>query len=121
MFTPNSSWEDKDQFLDVIYWSRQVLAIFMGMIWGFIGITGFFGIASFVALNSIAVYLYSVRFNNDTEDIMEFVKEGFMTSFAGFLVIFSFPSMAIDKSILLLDFQTFSIIAMMSSKRAKRF
>ncbi|XP_015790505.1 uncharacterized protein C20orf24 homolog [Tetranychus urticae] len=95
MFTPNSSWEDKDQFLDVIYWSRQVLAIFMGMIWGFIGITGFFGIASFVALNSIAVYLYSVRFNNDTEDIMEFVKEGFMTSFAGFLVTWTMMYSAI--------------------------
>uniref|UniRef100_T1KTP6 Rab5-interacting protein n=1 Tax=Tetranychus urticae TaxID=32264 RepID=T1KTP6_TETUR len=92
----DEQYEKLDQFLDVIYWSRQVLAIFMGMIWGFIGITGFFGIASFVALNSIAVYLYSVRFNNDTEDIMEFVKEGFMTSFAGFLVIFCFPLMAIN-------------------------
>lgn len=63
----------------------------------------------FLALNSAAVYLYSgralpmdchvskfnhlsfiipiaVKFNNDCDDIMEYVKEGLMTSFAGFLV-----------------------------------
>ncbi|XP_074602540.1 GEL complex subunit OPTI [Brevipalpus obovatus] len=86
MFTPNASWEDKDQFLDVIYWGRQVLGILMGFLWGFFGITGFLGISMFLALNSAAVYLYSVKFNNDCDDIMEYVKEGLMTSFAGFLV-----------------------------------
>ncbi|RWS09382.1 hypothetical protein B4U79_14977, partial [Dinothrombium tinctorium] len=87
MLIPNEKWDDKDQFLDVIYWSRQVLAIVMGFVWGFVGITGFLGIALYMALNSAAVYLYSLRFNSDNENMMEYVKEGFMTSFAAFMVI----------------------------------
>ncbi|RWS23159.1 hypothetical protein B4U80_04486 [Leptotrombidium deliense] len=63
MLIPNETWEDKDQFLDVIYWSRQVVAILMGIIWGFV-----------------------VKFNSDNENMMDYVKEGFMTSFAAFMV-----------------------------------
>ncbi|KAL7735427.1 hypothetical protein ACLKA6_019544 [Drosophila palustris] len=31
-----SEWEDKDEFLDVIYWSRQVFGILLGIIWGIV-------------------------------------------------------------------------------------
>ncbi|CAG2112362.1 unnamed protein product, partial [Medioppia subpectinata] len=55
MLTIGSKWEDKDQFLDVIYWGRQLLAIIM------------------------------VNFNAENDDVMTDVKEGFMTSFASFL------------------------------------
>jgi len=48
---------------------------------------GFFGIASFIAVNSFLVFVYSTYFNDETEDEMtEFVKEGFMTAFASFMV-----------------------------------
>ena len=51
------------------------------------GLKGFFGILSFVAVNSLIVFLYSTYFNDETEeDMMEFVKEGFMTAFASFMV-----------------------------------
>ena len=51
------------------------------------GLKGFFGIALFIAVNSLLVFLYSTYFNDETEDeMMEFVKEGFMTAFASFMV-----------------------------------
>ena len=51
------------------------------------GLTGFFGILSFVLVNSLLVFVYSTYFNDDTEEeMMEFVKEGFMTAFASFMV-----------------------------------
>jgi len=86
MLTVGSKWEDKDQILDVIYWGRQLLAIIMGLVWGYLGFTGIFGLTSFVITNSIAVYFYSINFNTDNDDVMQDVKEGFMTSFASFLV-----------------------------------
>ncbi|KAH9397083.1 PREDICTED: uncharacterized protein C20orf24 homolog [Rhagoletis zephyria] len=84
--TPGAKWEDKDEFLDVIYWGRQVLSVLMGIIWGYLGLTGAFGILSFVAANSAAVYIYSLNFNEEQEDAITGVKEGFMTAFASFLV-----------------------------------
>ena len=29
-----SSWPDKEEFLDVIYWFRQVVGVVLGLIWG---------------------------------------------------------------------------------------
>ena len=28
--TANSSWPDKEEFLDVIYWARQILGVILG-------------------------------------------------------------------------------------------
>jgi len=43
---PSAEWpEDSELFLDFIYWSRQLLALVMGIIWGIIPLTGIFGIA----------------------------------------------------------------------------
>lgn len=39
--TANSEWPDKDEFLDVIYWSRQVIGILVGIVWGLIPLKGF--------------------------------------------------------------------------------
>lgn len=33
-------------FLDFIYYSRQIVGLIIGFLWGFFGITGFFGLAS---------------------------------------------------------------------------
>lgn len=49
-----------------------------------------FIILRFAAINSGIVYLYSINFQGVDEEnyggVWELVKEGFMTSFAGFLV-----------------------------------
>ena len=39
--TANSEWPDKDEFLDVIYWSRQIIGIIVGIVWGLIPLKGF--------------------------------------------------------------------------------
>ncbi|CAG5089159.1 Similar to RAB5IF: Respirasome Complex Assembly Factor 1 (Homo sapiens) [Cotesia congregata] len=43
--TANSEWPDKDEFLDVIYWSRQVIGIILGIVWGLIPLKGFVALA----------------------------------------------------------------------------
>uniref|UniRef100_A0A1A9WI38 Rab5-interacting protein n=1 Tax=Glossina brevipalpis TaxID=37001 RepID=A0A1A9WI38_9MUSC len=89
-WTAKSDWPDKEEFLDVIYWSRQIFGILLGIIWGIIPLKGFLGIALFAAISCGVVYLYAINFQNIDEELYggawELVKEGFMTSFAGFLV-----------------------------------
>ena len=89
-FTSNSEWPDKDEFLDVIYWLRQALGIFIGIIWGFIPLKGFVGLVLFALVNVAIIYAYFSAFQKVDEDefggTWELTKEGFMTSFAGFLV-----------------------------------
>merc|ERR1711962_1021781 len=53
-FTAKSSWPDKDEFLDVIYWLRQVLGVVLGLLWGVAAIKGVVGLALFAALNAVA-------------------------------------------------------------------
>ncbi|ROT79294.1 GEL complex subunit OPTI [Penaeus vannamei] len=89
--TSNSEWPDKDEFLDVIYWSRQVLGIMLGMVWGFIPLKGFIGLFLFCLINAALVYFYASSFQGVDEEefggMWELTKEGFVTSFAGFLVM----------------------------------
>lgn len=41
----NAEWPDDESFLDWIYWSRQVVGLLFGVIWGLIPLTGFIGLA----------------------------------------------------------------------------
>ncbi|XP_012283170.1 uncharacterized protein C20orf24 homolog [Orussus abietinus] len=88
--TANSQWPDKDEFLDVIYWSRQVIGIIVGIIWGLIPLKGFVALLLFVLVNAGAMYVYFSSYQQVDEEeyggAWELTKEGFMTSFAGFLV-----------------------------------
>lgn len=88
--TANSKWEDKDEFLDVIYWGRQFLGIIVGVIWGLVPLKGFVALLLFALVNAGLVYLYFSSFQCIEEEeyggAWELTKEGFMTSFAGFLV-----------------------------------
>uniref|UniRef100_A0A0K8TNV6 Putative rab5-interacting protein n=1 Tax=Tabanus bromius TaxID=304241 RepID=A0A0K8TNV6_TABBR len=88
--TAKAEWPDKEEFLDVIYWSRQVLGIILGVIWGIVPLKGFLGLVLFAGISCGIVYLYSINFQSVDEEAYggawELVKEGFMTSFAGFLV-----------------------------------
>jgi len=86
-----SEWSDKDEFLDVIYWFRQILGVVLGLLWGVVAVKGIIGLAVFAALNAGVLYLYFSGFQSvDEEDyggVWELTKEGFMTSMASFLVI----------------------------------
>ncbi|XP_025836722.1 uncharacterized protein RAB5IF homolog [Agrilus planipennis] len=89
-FSSNSDWPDKEEFLDVIYWFRQVIGILLGIFWGLLPLKGFLGLALFALVNTGVVYLYCTSIQNIDEEefggTWELTKEGFMTSFAGFLV-----------------------------------
>jgi len=86
----NSVWDDKDEFLDVIYWMRQVVALFNGIAWGFIPVQGLLGLILFLIINCAVVFVYSSKFQQvDEEDYggpLEIAKEGLFTAFAVFLV-----------------------------------
>lgn len=60
----------------------------MGIIWGVLGFTGIAGIVSFAILNSIAAYAIAnnTGYDFDPDENYLSVKEGFMTTFATFLV-----------------------------------
>lgn len=60
----------------------------MGILWGILGFKGIVAIALFIILNSLAVYAYSnsTGFEFEAEDSFASIKEGFMATFATFLV-----------------------------------
>ncbi|KAF9811464.1 hypothetical protein SFRURICE_002833 [Spodoptera frugiperda] len=86
----NAEWPDKEEFLDVIYWMRQAMGIILGLFWGLLPMKGFVGLLLFVLVNAAVIYFYVNNFQNIDEEeyggLWEITKEGFMTSFAGFLV-----------------------------------
>ncbi|XP_043270110.1 respirasome Complex Assembly Factor 1 [Venturia canescens] len=88
--TANSEWPDKEEFLDVIYWGRQAIGIIIGIAWGLIPLKGFPALLLFVLVNAGVTYLYLSSYQQVDEEefggAWELTKEGFMTSFAGFLV-----------------------------------
>ena len=43
-FVANSVWAEKDDFLDVVYWLRQLLGLLVGLAWGVLGVSGAAGI-----------------------------------------------------------------------------
>jgi hypothetical protein len=88
--TPNAIWTHKEEFLDAVYWLRQVLSIILGIILGILSVKGFLGILAFGIISSLIVFIYATNVQNvDPEEyggIIEIIKEGFMTAFATFLV-----------------------------------
>jgi len=85
-----SEWQDKDEFLDVIYWLRQIVGVILGLIWGVIQVKGIVGLLLFLALNVIITYVYLNTYQKVDEEefggLTEILKEGLMTSFSSFLV-----------------------------------
>ncbi|XP_035378256.1 uncharacterized protein RAB5IF isoform X2 [Electrophorus electricus] len=81
----------QDEFLDVVYWFRQIIAVVLGVIWGVAPLKGFLGIAIFCIINAGVLYVYFSSFQQVDEEeyggMWELTKEGFMTSFALFLVV----------------------------------
>lgn len=88
IFDKNFIWEDRDEVLDAIYWFRQILALVLGIVWGFLGLTGYFGTLSYIVLSSLVAYGVSQNsgYEFDPDENLMSVKEGFMTTFATFLV-----------------------------------
>jgi hypothetical protein len=97
-----SDWPDKDEFLDVVYWLRQIIGVLIGIIWGVVPLKGILGILLFLAVNVAIVYAYYSLFQRVNEEdfggVSEILKEGLMTSFATFIVtwIILFSALHVD-------------------------
>lgn len=89
--TKSSEWPDKEELLDVVYWSRQVLAVGIGVLFGLVPIAGILGILLYCAITTFTLNFYVSEFQKqDIEDLggfFELAKEGFMSAFASFLVV----------------------------------
>ena len=88
---PSTVWPDKDEFLDVVFWGRQVVSVILGVIFGITQFQGALALLSFCALNCLAVIIFVNRFKSlDEEEYggsFEIAKEGFMTAFSSFMVV----------------------------------
>ncbi|PAA61642.1 hypothetical protein BOX15_Mlig012688g7, partial [Macrostomum lignano] len=88
---PKADWSSKDELLDVVYWQRQLLSAVLGLVWGLLPLKGIVGLGLFFLINCAAVYAYTCLFQGVDEEeyggMGEILKEGLMTSFASFLVL----------------------------------
>ena len=79
---------DKEEFLDVIYWAHNILAIIFGLAWGYISLTGSFALISYMMTSSFLIVLYAAHYQD--LDLEEFdgawgiAKEGFIKLFGFF-------------------------------------
>lgn len=107
VFTFQADWPDKEEFLDVIYWSRQILGLIIGCVWGLLPLKGFIAILLFGALSAGLIYVWftavqgtsyihhclcyfitSILGIDEAEygGAWELTKEGFLSGAAGFFV-----------------------------------
>ena len=103
VFTAGADWSEKEELLDVIYWSRQIIGLVLGAVWGLVPLHGFLGLALFGALSAGLVYVWftAVQGIDEAEygGVWELTKEGFLSGAAGFLVtwIIVYTGLHVDK------------------------
>ncbi|CAD6186922.1 unnamed protein product [Caenorhabditis auriculariae] len=87
---PGQDWPDKDELLDVVYWGKQVLSLFVGIVFGVTPLYGILALIGYVAISSVIAQHYVVKFQKvDEEEVggfWELAKEGFGAAFATFMV-----------------------------------
>uniref|UniRef100_A0A7E4VK01 Rab5-interacting protein n=1 Tax=Panagrellus redivivus TaxID=6233 RepID=A0A7E4VK01_PANRE len=86
----NSTWEDKDELLDVLYWGRQILALILGITWGIIPFKGLLGLVAYVGITTYTGQMFVTEWQGKDDEeyggFWELAKEGFGTAFATFMV-----------------------------------
>ncbi|KNA05996.1 hypothetical protein SOVF_185120 [Spinacia oleracea] len=89
LFDPDVSW-DKDQLGDVLHWTRQVVALVCGLIWGAIPLVGGIWLILFLAISSAIVYgYYALILKVDEEEYgghASLLQEGLFASVTLFLL-----------------------------------
>jgi len=79
----------KDDLLDTLHWLRQANAVLLGLMWGFMGVTGFIGFLAHIALGSVAIFGWYRRQRIDEEDYGghgSLLSEGLAPSMSLFLL-----------------------------------
>ncbi|RDD44174.1 Uncharacterized protein C20orf24 [Trichoplax sp. H2] len=64
---PKSTFE-KDEYLDIIYWLRQIVGLVFGVVWGIIPLYGILGIGIFGIANAGLLYLYFTYYQPADEE-----------------------------------------------------
>ncbi|KAJ4455742.1 hypothetical protein PAPYR_9236 [Paratrimastix pyriformis] len=85
----NTNWE-KDEYLDLLYWGKQLWAVIAGLLWGILALKGIFALVGFI-LTALALPIVYTRILSsvDPEEmggIAGVIQDGFVTQFAMFLV-----------------------------------
>ncbi|KAH0750075.1 hypothetical protein KY290_029307 [Solanum tuberosum] len=98
LFDPEASW-DKDQLGDVLHWTRQLMAVVCGLIWGAIPLVGGVWFMLFLALSTGITYCYyALVLKVDEEEFGghgALLQEGLFASMTLFLVeLHSRPSIS---------------------------
>ncbi|KAI3381571.1 hypothetical protein SNEBB_008730 [Seison nebaliae] len=90
ILTKQYDWKDKDDFLDSVYWGRQLMALITGIIWGFLPLVGYIGILLFIAVNIVTITIYTKFFqrvnDEDYGGMLEIFKEGMGACIAIFML-----------------------------------
>ncbi|KAL9642726.1 hypothetical protein ABK040_009804 [Willaertia magna] len=90
LFTSKGSELKKEDILNGIYWFKQFYALICGVLFGFVPIVGFVGIASFLV--SVCFISYSIAYSivRVTEDVIDsattVITEGIFPAFTLFLL-----------------------------------
>ncbi|XP_021716129.1 uncharacterized protein C20orf24 homolog [Chenopodium quinoa] len=89
LFDPDVSW-DKDQLGDVLHWTRQIVGLVCGLIWGAIPLVGGVWLILFLALSTAIVYgYYALILKVDEEEYgghSALLQEGLFASMTLFLL-----------------------------------
>ncbi|KAF3650496.1 hypothetical protein CQW23_15906 [Capsicum baccatum] len=92
LFDPEASW-DKDQLGDVLHWTRQLMALVCGLIWGAIPLVGGVWFMLFLALSTGIIYCYyALVLKVDEEDFGghgALLQEGLFASMTLFLLFWT--------------------------------
>lgn len=62
IFDSQAEWLDKDEVLDAVYWLRQVLAFFVGIIFGFVPIANVWGLILYTGITVLTFNHYVFSF-----------------------------------------------------------
>lgn len=79
----------QDDVLDTLYWLRQALGLFLGMLWGFLPITGLIGFLSHLIIGTLCIFAWCKRQGLDEDDYGGFgpmLTEGMAPSISVFML-----------------------------------
>ena len=78
----------KDDIANIIHWFRQALSLFIGIIWGYMHLTGIIGIITYFLITISVMYFYKTNLNvpDDIFDLFDIMKEGIVPGFGTFML-----------------------------------
>mmetsp|Transcript_22662 Transcript_22662/g.47060 ORF Transcript_22662/g.47060 Transcript_22662/m.47060 type:complete len:141 (-) Transcript_22662:88-510(-) len=85
--------ESFPEFLEAVYWVRQIIALVCGIVWGVMPLRGMMGIVLFLGANLGGTYVYYGKYAAvDEEDFGQVIitQEGLWTSVGLFMVTWIF-------------------------------